>query len=48
MIYSNGLKEDDIKEIFKSAEVKISWLTHSEESTERIFNLDDIIEFEQL
>jgi len=48
VIYSNGLKEDAIKEIFKSAEVKISWLTHSEESKERIFNLDDIIEFEQL
>lgn len=48
VFYSKGLKEEEIKEIFKSSEVKISWSTDNEKSKEKIFNLGDIIEFEQL
>lgn len=45
VFYSNGLKEEEIKEIFKSSEVKISWTTDNGENQEKIFNLGDVIEF---
>lgn len=45
VFYSNGLKEEEIKEIFKSSEVKISWTTDNYENKEKIFNLGDVIEF---
>ena len=45
VFYSNGLNEEEIKEIFKSSEVKISWTTDNGENQEKIFNLSDVIEF---
>lgn len=45
IFYSNGLKEEEIKEIFKLSEVKISWTTDNGENQEKIFNLGDVIEF---
>lgn len=45
VFYSNGLKDEEIKEIFKSLEVKISWTVDNGENQEKIFNLGDVIEF---
>lgn len=45
VFYSNGLNEEEIKEIFKDSEVKISWTTDNGENQEKIFNLSDVIEF---
>lgn len=45
VFYSNGLEEEEIKEIFKSSEVKISWTTDNGKNQEKIFNLGDVIEF---
>ena len=45
VFYSNGLEEEEIKEIFKSSEVKVSWITDTGENQEEIFNLGDVIEF---
>jgi hypothetical protein len=46
VIYSNGLTDQDIKNIFNSSEVKISWTTSDCKDEEKIINLGDIIEFE--
>lgn len=45
VFYSNGLNQEEIKEIFKSSEVKISWTTDNGKNQEKIFNLGDVIEF---
>lgn len=45
VFYSKGLEEEEIKEIFKSAEVKISWTTDNGENQEKVFNLGDMVEF---
>lgn len=45
VFYSKGLEEEEIKGIFKSAEVKISWTANNGENKEKIFNLGDVIEF---
>lgn len=45
VFYSNGLKEEEFKDIFKSSDVKISWITDKDKYREKIFNLGDIIEF---
>lgn len=39
IFYSKGLNEEEIKEVFKSLEVKISWKTNNGENKEKIFNL---------
>jgi hypothetical protein len=41
VFYSKGLDEKDIKDIFKSAEIKISWITSNGESKEKIINLEE-------
>lgn len=46
MFYSKGLHEQDIRNIFKSAEVKVSWTTKDGNNEERFFKLGDIIQFE--
>lgn len=45
VFYSNGLDEEEIKEMFKSAEVKVYWRTDDDENQEKTFNLGDVIEF---
>jgi len=42
---TKGLDEQGIKNIFKSAEVKISWATKDGTNKESVFNLGDIIQF---
>lgn len=45
VFYSNGLTEQDIKNIFNSSEVKISWTTSNGKNEEKIIKLGDIIKF---
>ena len=46
VLYSKGLDNKDIKEIFKSAVVKISW-TDKDNGGEKEVNLSDIIQFKK-
>lgn len=46
VFYSNGLTDQDIKNIFNTSEVKISWTTRDGKDKERIINLGDSIKFE--
>lgn len=45
VLYSKGLDEQGIKNIFKSAEVKVSWTAKEGTNEERVFKLGDIIQF---
>lgn len=45
VFYSRGLTEQDIKNIFNSSEVKISWTTSDSKDKEKIINLGDVIKF---
>lgn len=45
VFYSKGLDEQAIKNIFKSAEVKVSWTTKNGNNEESVFKLCDIIQF---
>ena len=45
MFYSAGLEEEEIKEMFKSSEIKISWTTDAGKRDEEIFHLGDYIQF---
>lgn len=42
---SKGLNEQDIKNIFNSSDVKISWTTSTGEKKESVFKLGEIIQF---
>lgn len=41
----NNVNDEEIKKIFNSSEVKISWITNNDENQEKQYNLRDIIEF---
>ena len=43
VFYSKGLDEQGIKDLFKSAEVKVSW-TSGSENQERVLKLGDVIQ----
>lgn len=45
VLYSRDMDEQDIKNIFTSAEVKVSWTTKVGNNEERVFKLGDIILF---
>lgn len=45
MIVIKSLEQEEIKEVFKSAKVKISWTIENNEVKEKIFNLGDSIDF---
>jgi len=45
VFYAKGLNEKAIKEIFKAAEVNISWTTAEGQNQEKVFNLGDVVEF---
>jgi hypothetical protein len=45
VLYAKGLDEQDIKNIFKSEKVKISWTTKYSDYEEKVINLGDIIQF---
>ena len=45
VFYSKGLENQAIKNIFNSAEVKVSWTTNVGENEERVFKLGDVIQF---
>lgn len=47
VFYSKGLTENDIKEIFKGEEVKVSWTTSKDNKKVESVNLADTIVFEQ-
>lgn len=44
--YSNGLNEEDIKNIFNSSEVKISWTTSNGKNESKNIKLGDVIQFQ--
>jgi hypothetical protein len=46
LLYSKGLDEQGIKNIFKSAEVKVSWTLKGDGNEERAYKLGDIVQFE--
>jgi hypothetical protein len=46
VFYSKGLDEEDIKEIFETGEVKITWNKEDGSYEEKIYNLGDIINFQ--
>jgi hypothetical protein len=45
VFYSKGLDEEQIKNIFSSSEVKVSWLVNHDVNEERVYNLGEIIQF---
>ena len=45
VFYSDGLDENDIREIFKGEKVKVSWTTSKGEKKEESINLVDTVEF---
>lgn len=46
MFYSNGLTEQDIKNIFNSSEVKVSWTTSNGKNEEKTIKLGEVIQFQ--
>jgi len=46
VLYSKGLDEQTIKNIFNSAEVKIAWVTKDGNKEEKIMKIGDVIQFE--
>jgi len=45
VLYSKGLSQQDIKNIYKASDVLVSWTTKDGTNEERIFKLNDIIQF---
>lgn len=45
VFYSKGLDNQAIKNIFNSAEVKVSWTANSGDNEKRVFKLGDVIKF---
>lgn len=46
VFYSRGLTEDDLKELFSSSEIKVSWTSEKEGDAEKTYNLGEMIEFQ--
>ena len=46
VFYSNGLTEHDIKNIFNSSEVKISWTASNGKNEEKTIKLGEVIKFQ--
>ncbi|TDT62449.1 hypothetical protein [Fonticella tunisiensis] len=45
VFYSKGLNEQAIRNIFNTAEVRVSWTTDSGSNEEKIFKLGEVIQF---
>jgi hypothetical protein len=45
VFYSKGLDEEQIRNIFSSSEVKVSWLIKHDVNEERVYNLGEIMQF---
>jgi hypothetical protein len=45
VLYSRGLNEQSIKDIYNLSEVKVSWTNSSSDKEEKLFKLGDIIQF---
>ncbi len=47
VLYTQGLDEQGIRDIFKAKDVRISWVDEDDRYEEQVFNLGDILEFEE-
>ncbi|HHV12280.1 MAG TPA: hypothetical protein GXX75_18540 [Clostridiales bacterium] len=47
VLYTHGLDEQGIRDIFKAKDVKISWVDEDDVYEEQVFDLGDILQFEE-
>lgn len=47
VIYSKGLDDQAIRDLFKGLEVKITWTQNSKESKEKFYKMDEMIQFKK-